>query len=240
MADGVSVADAFPDELHKSIEQRATKLYAETDVLLLEQFLGGWKGTKLRFLACARHSEAYTASIHRTGPEVDGDDRDDQERELFEFFINGLSAVECACFALYAIGKKVSPDKLCEEKEWRIDRDATLAAFSDAFPDKDITKVLSGVRVVRDKPDLNPKFHEWTTIRNMLIHRIHPRGDLYFDPIRRGAKQRHSRWRPVKNLLLDEEATVTRRAWLTEFLTNLFQATDAFLAEVAVEQRRRR
>ena len=56
--------------------------------------IGGWNGARWRFLGCAAHNEALQRLF------VDDSQRYDEELELFIFFVDGMSSVECACYAL--------------------------------------------------------------------------------------------------------------------------------------------
>jgi hypothetical protein len=59
------------------------------------EFAGGLNGAQWRFRACTAHDEALQQLF------TSDSQRDDEERELFDFFVNGMSSIECACYASF-------------------------------------------------------------------------------------------------------------------------------------------
>jgi len=57
-----------------------------------------------RFWASADHDEAFQRVV------VSGSQRQAEERELFNFFVNGLASIECACYALYTAASTFDND----------------------------------------------------------------------------------------------------------------------------------
>jgi hypothetical protein len=94
----------FPKGVHERVQQRVDEYRQQAGDDLWREFIEAWNGVKYRFMSTAENSDAYTTSVRQTGSATSGKPRYEQERELFEFFFNGQSAVESACYGLYVIG----------------------------------------------------------------------------------------------------------------------------------------
>src|SRR3712207_4890015 len=133
-------------------------------------YAGGWNGLVYRFRACAEHDTAFTMSIRRGGKAPQPNERYVQERELFGFFVTGVSAIESFCYSLFAIGAMLNLKEfnIIEARHLKaINPKQTTEHFSTVFPNEELTIALAGM--LRDA-----HYDEWCAIRNILAHRAAP------------------------------------------------------------------
>lgn len=99
---GLDMPKDFPTGLQERVHERIIDSgRLATDAK--SQFLGASSGLIYRFVQCAEHDEAFTASICESDAPPQPE-RYWQERDLFGFFVSGLSALECLSFGLFAVG----------------------------------------------------------------------------------------------------------------------------------------
>jgi hypothetical protein len=58
------------------------------------QWLAAWINIAYRFRSCAEHDEAFAESVSKFGDNPRQPEKYHQDRELFGFFVTGLSAIE--------------------------------------------------------------------------------------------------------------------------------------------------
>lgn len=198
-------------------------------------YAGAWNAVSYRFHACADHDEVFTASVERAGGSPPSSERYVQERELFNFFVNGLATMESLCFGLFAIGFMLAlPDfPIATPKDLqRITPESTAKAYASAFPGEKITDALG--QLTGDQ-----SFIKWKEVRNVLAHRSAPR-------------RAHSRTIAVSipsgdapatvntpsdppptwlnGVLIDVNTTSARRAWLADVTHKILEAAATFVA----------
>ena len=130
-----------------------------------QEFSSGSNGAQWRFRGCVAHDEALQHLFIS-----DSRERYDEERELFDFFMNGMSSIECACYALYMIGGMfnatefpVSPiSKLRDIGPKRV-----LCKFKSAFSTDEITSFLASSLK-------SPEYTDSEEKRRILFHRAAP------------------------------------------------------------------
>jgi hypothetical protein len=128
------------------------------------EFAGGSNGARWRFRGCIAHDEALKHLF------TSDSQRYDEERELFDFFLNGMSSIECACYALYMIGGMfnavefpVNPKTLLRKIYPR----RVLSKFKTAFSTDVITSFLAA-------SFKSPQYTDWEEKRIVLFHRAAP------------------------------------------------------------------
>jgi len=175
---------------------------------------------KYRFIACSEHDESYTASVKRAGNSPGQPERYIQDRELFDFFVCGLSSLECFCYGLYAFASDIDRQTLPFSSDQH-KRNATIRntvkAFIKSFPQEPLTKALSQFEQEND-------FRDWERIRNVLAHRVTPGRDMY--ELAGIPQQSWVEW--SDGVTIDEHTTKTRRQWLAQILTELLTEASAF------------
>ena len=200
------------------------------------QFVAAWNGISYRFRACAHHSNAFTKAIES---EHDYENRYIQERELLNFFVNGLAVFESFYFAMFAVGAMLRSDKFPlqgEKDKKNVKPKMTVQKFRTNFPNDKMTKRMENL--VGSKKDTNPsskKFAEWSDIRNLLAHRQSPprthflnanTGIQYQPPILTGIELAGK-----ESLKIDQNTTLSRRIWLSKRLKILLLETNKFVED---------
>jgi hypothetical protein len=139
------VPSDFAEAERLSVHSKVQNKFAGRFPDLWEQFNGGLGGLLYRFTACMEHDEAFTASVVTNGPGTPQPQRYHQDRELFEFFVTGQSAIECLCYSLYALGEMAQPvtfDLFTKGKPHRINPERTKDAYQNAFGGEPLTSKL--------------------------------------------------------------------------------------------------
>lgn len=185
-------------------------------------FAGGWAAISYRFLACAESDELFTELI-KAGATATFRERYIQERELFNFFFNGLSVFESCCYSLFALGASISSSDfpMTSNKELKdINIAKTVERFDVVFKHEKITSQL--MRFIQ-----TPDYKEWTEIRNILAHRSAPGRIVSLDVNHKEASSAKLTWK-LKNIPLDEKTTSVRRKWLSTTLEVILRDTRLF------------
>lgn len=215
---GIEMPDDFAIDPYEAVRLRVSKLQNVADSIRAE-YSGAWNGVAIRFLSCAEHDEAFAELMRQHGSSPDSRERYQQERELFGFFVTGLSAFESVLYGLHAIAAMLRPSAFPMDNESErigITPGRVLVRLEAMFAEEQITKVLS--RVSRE-----PQLTEWRKIRNVLAHRAHP-GRIVSVGRPEGD---HTRW-SLEEIVIDVETTSKWRRWLARTLGDLLAAIDAF------------
>jgi len=219
---GLVMPAEFPTASYEAVYSVLVKR-AQANAQLYEQFSGAWNAVSYRYLAVVECSEAFTASIveHGTGPEPL--ERYRQERDLFAFFSNGVSAVDASFYGLFAIGAFLSPNHFpmtAPEDQQRVSAGSTRGAYAKAFPGDPILTVL-------DALSKNAAYQEWRDVRNTLTHRAAPGRRMYVG-IPEG-EPLPDEWK-ILNIPLNKHTTETRKRELAWLLTSMLDAARTFAA----------
>jgi hypothetical protein len=213
----------MPEDLeissYESIASRLAPLHSTYPVAWPE-YAGGWVALGYRFRACAEYDESFVESLRQHGGYPPPAERHGQERDLYGFFVSGLSAVECFCYGLFAIASMLRSDRFpiqTDDEKRAINPQMVTDKFASVFPGEPVTQELSVLM-----GDQN--YREWKDIRNMLAHRASP-GRHHSITVPPGRDT--SAW---GNLILDEHVTADRRRWLAGTLRSLLRATATFTA----------
>src|SRR3712207_3499862 len=220
---GIVVPPDFAVAPYNAIHARITAKIP-TNHIAWSHYAGGWNALAYRFRACAEHATAFTMSIRRAGKAPSPNERYVQERELFGFFVTGLSAIESCCYSLFALGAMLNLQAfpLIELRQLKaITPHKTTEQFSTVFPNEAITTTLAGMR--RDVT-----YVEWWTIRNVLAHRLVP-GRQFTQSFPPQPLDEQVLWKD-EAIPINIATTRTRRAWLATTIRHLLNATDAFTA----------
>ena len=167
----VGAAVDFPEADYIEVEQQVAGYVARLGVSAprpegFAGFLGGWNALTMRFRAAAEESLAARMFLVRSQGDLSAEDRYLQERALFGFFANAMSAVESCCFTIYHLGQMRQPTFFALPDD-RVTVSVTSDAFALAFPGTQVDVELSALKVAPDW--LNIK-----SIRNTLVHRESP------------------------------------------------------------------
>ena len=221
---GLVLPSSFPDGVFEAVKDRIfSKVPSATPAW--EQLAASHNGVRYRLRACADYSEEFTRSVQRFGDSPPVDERYQQERQLFGFFVSGYSALDSFCFFMYFAAAHLQPSHFPTQLPGHIKSvgcKSTPAAFAKAFPGEDITAAL-------DALTNDQTFKEWEGYRNILAHRAAP-GRMMYVSVGSSASDPAADWKigSAANLKIDASLTPPRLAWLVHTLSGLVVAADTF------------
>jgi hypothetical protein len=188
------------------------------------EYAGAWIALSYRFYSCAEYSDSFTESLQTHGGTAQALECYRQERDLYNFFVSGLSAIESFYYGLFAVASMLDsntfPVQTDEGK--RTKPEGVVRRFLARFPNENVTTTMQNL--LADKA-----YKEWNDRRNILAHRNTP-GRLMSIRVTMGrvdANYGPLRWGEID---LDERTTPSRRQWLAETLRDLLSAADTFTA----------
>jgi hypothetical protein len=211
------VPEDFPVQLYLDIHRRVVA-FKQPNSDERAEFFYAWTAVAYRYKACADHDAAYSDSIRRVGNTANFPDRYIQDQELFNFFVTGLSTIDCLYYGCYALGSMLDPSHFpfsrAEDKR-RVNTSRTSDAFQQAFGGRIATTLQSILN--------SPEYDEWKTVRNILTHRTSP-GRLISLSVG-GAPQTppYVEWKTI-GIQFDGMTTVSRRKWLVDSVDSLVTA----------------
>lgn len=191
-----------------------------------DHFIGSWKAIAYRFRSCDQHNRAFSRSVVKFGGAPPEPEQFRQDSEYFAFCVNGFSAIESAYYCLYFLGSHLRPTAfpLAPQIDYRsIVPKLVAAKFQTAFKDDRLTTELTRILESED-------FRTWSTIRNILIHRVVPGRNIYgsFDP---ALPPPHEFRVGTMRVPITQETTGRRRSWLASSLTDLLSHADTFVGQ---------
>jgi hypothetical protein len=180
-----------------------------------QEWASAANGLVWRFRASDEHGAALIESLRASGAPP-SEERYRQEKWLFAFFVEGLSAIECLYYGLYFLGALADPQKF----DATIDRKLVTpglvtASFETAFP----SEFSTALKAVESGEELNL----WRHVRNVLTHRrAPPRHHSLGEPSLWGLSEAASR-------LLDPEQLGERREELAAAVFAIAEAAAPFV-----------
>jgi hypothetical protein len=224
-------------------------------------FLASWKGFLHRFLACTDHDKKYIESITLLEEKLLIEqkiypyERYLVERELFNFLINGLAAIECLCSALFAMaaieeiahtGQTTNLTfSIKTEKELRrIFPSTTTEKFHLKFENETITRTLKDLfntdSTTEDTSSITEdakQYKEWKKIRDILAHRGQPGRKVALSS---GSPEKIPDLLNLDSVTKEDEkdlpiikftptTTASMREWLTKIINNILLAGYTFV-----------
>ncbi len=226
----IDMPSDFPVGPYDSVWERLVGLGAEYDRTGAQgkyhswyQWLAAWINITYRFRSCAEHDEAFARSVSKFGDNPRQPEKYHQDRELFGFFVTGLSAIESAYYGLFAVGSILDPDNfpLSTYKDMRnATTTKTVQQFTMSFPNDGITAALQGIASQQE-------YRDWRDARNIIAHRISPGRRIYASI---GGPAKTTEWM-LQNMPMDAASTASRRRWLAGSLHYLLTEADNFTAK---------
>ena len=220
---GDIVPDDFPRATYNEIGKRVYTFVSQKlgGTPLLDHFLDSWLAGGYRFCTCAEHDAAFRASIQRVGSNTPQLEHYVQERELFGFFVNGLTAIESFSYSSYSLAAILNDENFPMSNPKTIQVNSTADKLVKFFPGEPLSVVLDQIRN-------DNEYRSWSNIRNILAHRV--------IPARQGTV---TLWPPQPNpapkvtwiedsIALDSSTTTSRRRWLAKVVTEFVDAADSF------------
>jgi len=202
--------------------------YKDIDLETWKEFAAGWNAILYRLRACKDYSEEFIRSIQNASNAPPPDDRYVQEKSLFGFFMNGLSAIESACYALYAIGALINLSAFpfsTEKEKKKICPTIVYRLFKKAYPTASITVTLKNLfGDQKESINADSRFIRWESFRNKLAHRISPPRHIFSG----GENDGKALWLGIN---LDENTTHAYYDWLILTVNRLIQNIRQFVED---------
>lgn len=189
------------------------------------EYSAAWQGLRYRFRSCAEHDEAFTESVSKFGDTPDSSERYNQERDLFGFFVTGLSAIECACYGLFAVGSMLYPNEFpftTDTDRRKVSPVSTLKKYRKVSTTEGLVQVLQ--RITNER-----QYRNWMYARNILAHRSSPGRKIYLTV--GGPAETHTTEWELQGIPIDSTATASRRKWLANSLRDLLTEAEHFTAK---------
>lgn len=213
ITEGLTLPEDFPNIAYESIRNRvAPKIANPSDQL--DQFLGAWNAVLYRFMSCAEHDVSFSECIKKVGNAPPRIERYIQERELFNFFMNGLATIESLYYALCVLGSLLNAKNFPLDVARNINPKKTASQFQMAFPSENLTAILNRTAASSD-------LQEWKNIRNTLAHRTAPGRLVDIGP--RG----EALWK-LNGMPVNGDATSLRRKWLANAVSEIMCEAETF------------
>ncbi len=212
---GILVPKNFPANPYKKIYERMVK-YKDDYKDSWHEFAGGWNAVSYRFLICFENYELFTETVKKYTNAPPQPYRYIQERELFSFFVSGLSTIESICYSLYAICSilKSSEFPINEDDLRNIKPEVVKSKLKCNFENE---KITSEIENLTD----DTEYFNWKKIRNVLAHRTSPRRHIYTG----GEMNGKALW---LGLEINENTTSSKFDWLIDKITYLVNGVDDF------------
>ena len=188
------------------------------------EWADGLNGLVYRFRACDEHGGALTDSLVDTSPPQPK--RYEQERDLYSFYSEGLSAIECFYYGLYFIGTHADANAFALNIDPRqVKPRMVTERYEAAYDAETLTDTL---RRVID----GDVFSIWSGLRNFLSHRGAP-GRTHYEG---GGPASGVEWDlGVEGADPSTELTVAaltaRRTWLGETVSDIAAHALSFVKE---------
>ena len=205
----------FDENLRLSVSTKVEKQHAKHPNAYTE-FIQSWGAVQYRFYACTEHDEAFTESVQLHLDSPMQPHRYQQEKELFNFFMNGLSCIECMCYGLFSIGAMIDPTQFpfgSDKERQLVTPKKTSDCYNAAFPKEKLSVRLGEMLDSRH-------YKDWHNMRRFLFHRIHP-GRVFKVGV-------STAW--IMGKSIDQNTTAIPRKWLASTVKELLTLTDSFVA----------
>ena len=222
---GIAMPIEFPSDRYESVSNQMEKYSKgpEDIVKIWKEFAAGWKAFAYRFFACREHCREFTKSIVKASRTPEPVERYLQDKELYGFYVNGISSVESYFYGIYMIGAlKIPSEFLFNCKAIQSIKPAyVLKIIKKISFLKDQKFVKQGKKILRNKT-----YKQWNYIRNILVHRSAPGRNIY-------TTNDNVEWQ-INKIPIDNYTTITPYAWLASELTQLVTDTDDFLTSSVI------
>ncbi len=224
LAVDIAVAADFPKAKYMDVELQVSRHLSALGVDAatvpgFAEYAGGWNALIMRFRAADEYGTSAVQSLTTQPGSPANEERFAQERDLFGFFAQAVSAVESCCFAGYHIGRLANSSEFRLPPE-KVTVQATAGAFSSAFPRGSLDVALASLTASADWKDM-------THLRNRLIHRESP-GRTVFLGSGPGYSAPPGEWTGL-GITLEARLVETPRHWLAQEIEELVNATYDFV-----------
>jgi len=217
----------FPAEGHNKVHLHLNK-YKDTHNVQWGLFGLGWNGLAYRYRAVTEYDKEFTISVKKFGNSPPSEERYNQGKALFGFFVNAVSVIECFSFATFCMASILKPEEfpLSKSKELKFYPKDVASKFADYFPTDNLTGKMNKC--------LNADtYKQMYDIRNVLTHRGMLPRKFY-----RGGDRNGMATMPINpeapsnqwqfDFPVDEQTTKKFREWLSDTLKELVESSVDF------------
>ncbi len=224
---GCDIPDDFPSEWHEEIKTLLVK-YKDTNLPEWKSFSVGWNGLVYRYRAMTEYDDIFTASISKFGSSPCPEERYQQGKALFGFFVNAVSIIECFFYAVFWISTIIKPSlsPISAKNLKSLYSTNITEKYEHEFPKETLTKKLRAVIGC-------PQYKDMKDMRDVLSHRGMLPRNFYAGGERDGKttmpnnpKDLSSKW--VYDNYIDKETTAKLREFLSTELESLTSETVKF------------
>jgi len=218
---GLDMPPDFPVDAYNAVADKMSS--TRVNPIPRQEWQGAWNAIAHRFMACATHDDAFTESVGYAGRTPLAQDRHVQERELYNFFVNGLSAIDSVCYAMFAFASMIKP-AVFPMTTFRDRQNVTPRETRDRY---DRHFAGDAMTTLLDSVLDSAEFKKWSSIRNVLAHRITPGRITNMPEDQTTMKVQLATG--IEDLPIDMNTTVSRRPWLARTLKDLLTGAAAFV-----------
>jgi hypothetical protein len=223
----------FPSSNYETIKNKICNQRQKDIDKQVSEFSYAWMAVMYHFCTCAESNQGFTESFKKFGDRLSPSERYNQEKELFHFFVNGYSTLDCFAYALYMIASIIKPiDFPIYSSILKQIYITNIGSKNGKY--KNVYYVFPNEEIINKVNKLieSSEFDKWNSIRNALIHRISPGRILYLKSKNSKKKEKASSWIIGDySFDIDEYLTSSRFYWLANNLSNLMDATQVFIAK---------
>jgi hypothetical protein len=168
-ATGIRILPPFLSE-GGSIEADESSFIALIASSTLSEFLGATNLIAWRYRACAEYCDTYISSWQTFGPMPNSHEEGYQrQRALFGMFVSGVSCIESACYAIYAIASspKVLWLPFAIEQQKNAGPRHLYGALKAYAASANAAQLVQALRLIKESDE----WKRWIELRNRMAHR---------------------------------------------------------------------
>jgi len=209
------VPKKFPKQNYSEINKFANTKYKNNE-FVINQFLGGWNAIIYRYLVCIESDQKFLKLIKKYSDAPPQPFRYFQERELFNFFVNGLSIFDCFGYSAYMLCSVINPNNfiVTQNNLERIKLKKVKNALIEFCSTENLSIKLNNLFNSRN-------FKDFKEIRNILAHRESPPGRTIRLSVGSIRGRKSALW--IAGIELNENTTSSRLAWMEGNLFELIE-----------------
>ena len=219
---GITPSDDFPAEQYDAVHHTVTERWSEHS--RYDHYAGSWNALAYRYHDAVEAGLRFNQSILEHGPTPQSQERHGQEKDLYGFFTNGLSAIESSFYAAFAIGSFISPESFPLETakdQQRISPTLTRDAYLRTFPGSTIIHTFDNLLA-------DEAYRALREIRNILTHRTAPGRRMYVGLGEDDAPA--VEWK-LNNIVLDDHLVPNQQSELARMVSSVVAAMSVFIRE---------
>ena len=216
---GIPMPADFPWQSYERIHRHCWPRIPPSQDWRWVQFMLAWNSVAYRFAAMDERDEGYRKAF----PPTNSINLYNQEKELFGFFVTGLSTIESYAYGTHFLLAIVHPKLFPVNNLKKIEPRFTQERLTRHLLSEPLAKTFK--KLVAD-----PQFCKWETVRNALAHRGLPRRNVTL------GKPGSDTWEVKKKHARDQfympltrDLTAARRKWLSDTLSELLEKTLSFV-----------